>query len=54
MLVVMCISVILSGIMIYLKKKNVKKEEITIYNGYMHMKIVLLFTAIISGIQVLI
>ena len=54
MLIIMAIAISLSAIMIYLKKKNVKEEKITIYNGYMHMKIVLILVAIISGLQVLV
>ena len=37
--------------LIYHKKKNVENEEILISNGYMHMKIVMLFTIILSGIE---
>ena len=54
MLIAMAIAIILSGVMIYFRKKNVKEEEISIDNGYMHMKIVLIFTSIICGLQVLI
>ncbi len=50
-LIVMIISMILSGVIIYKKKKYVQSEEVLISNGYMHMKIVLLFTLILSGIE---
>lgn len=46
------IALILSGIIIFIKKKNVKNEEITINNGYMHMKIVLSLTICLSIVQV--
>ena len=40
-----------SCLMILLKKKNITKEEITIKNGYIHMKIVVLLIALISVFQ---
>lgn len=46
------ITLFLSGIMILIKKKNVEYEEITINNGYMHMKIVLILTICLSIIQI--
>ena len=51
MLCSMVISMILSAIMIYLKKKDVKEEEISIANGYMHTRIVLVLTIAICVIQ---
>ena len=53
MLMTMCVAMILSGIFIYLKKKNIKNEEITIDNGLMHTKIVLILTLLVSGVQFL-
>ena len=53
MFIAMIISMILSGIMIYYKKKNIDEEKISIDNGYMHMKIVLILTIFISGVQIL-
>ena len=50
-LMAMLISMILSDVIIYIKKKDVQNEEILISNGYMHMKIVLFFTLILSGIE---
>ena len=47
------LALVLSGIMICLKKKNVESEEISIDNGYMHTKIVFILTVIVSGIQIL-
>lgn len=52
-LITMLIAMILSSIMIYIKKKNVKKEEILMSNAYMHMKIVLILTILISGVKIL-
>ena len=53
MLITMVMAIILSSIIIYNKKKRINKEEISINNGYMHMKIVLLLTVLISGVQIL-
>ena len=53
LLITMIIAMILSAIIIYIKKKEIKEEKITINNGYMHMKIVLLLTLLISGVQIL-
>lgn len=50
-LAVMLVTLLLSGIMIMLEKKNVKEEEITIKNGYMHTQIVLILAVIVWGIQ---
>ena len=47
MLISMIIAVLLSGIMIYLKKKNINEDEISIQNGYKQMKIVLVLTIIL-------
>ncbi len=51
--VAMIVAIILSAIIIALKKKNVRSEEITINNGYMHMKIVLSLVLMISAVQYL-
>ncbi len=51
MMLIMVIALILSAIFICIKKKDVKNEEISINNGYMHMSIVLLLTLAISFIQ---
>ncbi len=53
MLIFMFVALIASGISIYFKKKDVKEEEILTSNGYMHMKIVLYLTIIITVAQVL-
>lgn len=50
-LAVMIVTLFLSGIMIMIEKKNVKEEEITIKNGYMHTQIVLILAVIVWGIQ---
>ena len=51
MMLIMVIALILSAIIICIKKKDVKNEEISIHNGYMHMSIVLVLTLVISFIQ---
>lgn len=51
MFAIMLVTLFLSGIMIMLEKKNVKEEEITIKNGYMHTQIVLILAVIVWGIQ---
>ncbi len=38
----------ISSYMIMIEKRNVKKEEITIKNGYMHTQIVFLLTAVVE------
>ena len=53
MILVMIITLFISGIMIQAEKKNIKKEEISIKNGYMHMKIVFLLTIMVYGLQYL-
>ena len=53
MLFLMIIAMIVSSIMIYFKKKSVTEEEISVDNGYMHMKIVLILTCILSVVQLL-
>jgi len=35
------------------EKKNVKEEEISIKNGYMHTQIVFILTVLVYGIQYL-
>ena len=52
-LIIMITAIILSSIIIYNKKKNINKEEISIDNGYMHMKIVLVLILLICGFQIL-
>lgn len=52
MLLSMIVAIVLSVIIIYLKKKNINNEEISINNGHMHMKIVLTLILVISAIQV--
>ncbi len=53
-IIIMIISIVLSAIIICLKKKDVKSESISINNGYMHTKIVLVLTVLlISSIQCL-
>ena len=42
-----------SSLTILFHKKDVEKEEITIKNGYMHLKIVAIYIAIIGIIQFL-
>ena len=51
MFITMFVAMVLSAVMIYIKKKNVKKEEITIDNGFMHMKIVFILTMVIGAVQ---
>lgn len=53
MLITMILAMILSGIMIYYKKKDVKEEEIIMSNAYMQMRIALVLTLCISGVQVI-
>lgn len=51
MLIFMIIAIILSSVLICWEKRNIKNEEITIDNGYMHMKIVLIMTLLLFGLQ---
>lgn len=51
--ITMFIAMAMSAILIYIKKKNVSKEEISIDNGLMHMKIVLFLTVIIVAVQLI-
>lgn len=51
MLFLMAVLIFASCIMILIKKKDVKQEEITIQNGYMHMRIVGILIAILGVIQ---
>ena len=53
MFITMIIAMILSSLIIYTKKKKVKKEEVLISNAYMHMKIVIILTVFISAIQIM-
>lgn len=54
LLFIMLIALLISCLMIYVKKKNTKEEEITVKNGYMHMKIVGILTAILGAIELVI
>ena len=49
----MVIAMSLSAIMIYVKKKNVSEEKISVNNGLMHMQIVLVLTIFLSVMQIL-
>lgn len=51
MLIFMIIAIILSSVLICWEKRNTKNEEISIDNGYMHMKIVLLLSLLLFGLQ---
>lgn len=53
MLVIMILNLFASGLMIMYEKKNVKEEEISIKNGYMHTQIVFGLTVFVYGIQYL-
>ena len=53
MFITMIIAMVLSAVMIYIKKKNVKIEEISIDNGFMHMKIVFILTMAIGAVQLI-
>jgi len=53
MLVIMILNLFASGLMIMYEKKNVKEEEISIKNGYMHTQIVFILTVLVYGIQYL-
>ena len=49
----MLVMLFASSLTILFQKKDVKKEEITLKNGYMHLKIVAIYIAIIGIIQFL-
>ncbi len=51
MLFTMIVALIISALAICYKKKDVESESISINNGYIHMKIVLVLTIIISAVQ---
>ena len=53
MFITMIIAMVLSAVIIYIKKKNVKIEEISIDNGFMHMKIVFILTMAIGAVQLI-
>lgn len=53
MFITMAIAMVLSAVIIYIKKKNVKIEEISIDNGFMHMKIVFILTMAIGTVQLI-
>ncbi len=53
LLISMIVAMILSAVFIKYKKKDVKEEKISIDNGYMHMKIVLILTLALSGIELM-
>ena len=50
MIILMIVCLFASCLMIYIQKRKVEKEEISIKNGYMHTEIVLILTAIICFI----
>jgi predicted MFS family arabinose efflux permease len=54
MLIVMGISMVISAFLIDYEKKDVKKEEILVSNGYLHMAIVLALTVMLGISQFLI
>ena len=54
MLIVMGISMVISAFLIDYEKKDVKKEEILVSNGYLHMAIVLVLTVMLGISQFLI
>ena len=51
MIIIMGFALLLSAIMIMIEKKNVKEEEITVKNGYMHTQIVLVLSVVVYIIQ---
>ena len=51
MIAVMIATLFISSLMIKAEKKNVKEEEITIKNGYMHTQIVLILTILVYALQ---
>lgn len=53
MIAVMIATLFISGLTIKAEKKNVKEEEITIKNGYMHTQIVLILTILVYVLQYL-
>jgi len=53
MLLIMLLNLFASGLIIMYEKKNIKEEEISIKNGYMHMQIVFILTVLVYGIQYL-
>ena len=52
-LFLMTIFLIIACVMILIEKRNIKEEEISIQNGYMHMKIVGILTSILLIIQLI-
>lgn len=51
MIIIMGFALLLSAIMIMIEKKNVKEEEITVKNGYMHTQIVLVLSVAVYIVQ---
>ncbi len=49
--ILMVISMFVSSVLIYYKKKNIVIEEVSKDNGYMHMSIVLFFTIILCSVK---
>jgi hypothetical protein len=49
----MLVMLFASSLTILFQKKSVEKEEITLKNGYMHLKIIAIYIAIIGIIQFL-
>lgn len=53
MLISMILSMMLSAVMLYNKKKSIDKEEVLVSNAYMQMKIVLILTIFMLGVKIL-
>ena len=51
MILVSLITLILSGIVIYIRKRKIETDEISIDNGYKQMGIVLVLTCLMAGTQ---
>lgn len=51
MILIMSAMILLSCAIIAKKKREIKEEEISVKNGYIHMQIVLMLTAIVYAIQ---
>ena len=53
MIIIMVLTILVSALMIKFEKRNVKEEEITVKNGYMHTQIVLVLSVVLYVIQYL-
>lgn len=53
MIIIMVLTILVSALMIRFEKRNVKEEEITVKNGYMHTQIVLVLSVVLYVIQYL-